>query len=66
VRSGFLIQRERSPFNTTSNVLSVDENGVQTSDQPISIFGSATQDRMDLQTVPMGRYPRRANLGIYS
>jgi len=40
VRSGFLIQRERSPFNTTSNVLPVDENGVQTTDQPISIFDS--------------------------
>jgi outer membrane receptor protein involved in Fe transport len=40
VRSGFLIQRERSPFSTTSNVLPVDENGVQTTDQPISIFDS--------------------------
>ncbi len=40
MRSGFLIQRERSPFSTTSNVLPVDENGVQTTDQPISIFDS--------------------------
>jgi outer membrane receptor protein involved in Fe transport len=40
VRSGFLIQRERAPFSTTSNVLPVDENGVQTTDQPISIFDS--------------------------
>jgi outer membrane receptor protein involved in Fe transport len=43
VRSGFLVQRERSPFNTTSNVLPVDENGVQTSDQPISIFDSGSK-----------------------
>jgi outer membrane receptor protein involved in Fe transport len=43
VRSGFLIQRERSPFSTTSNVLPVDENGVQTSDQPISIFDSGSK-----------------------
>ena len=44
VRSGFYIQRERSPFSTTSNVLPVDQNGVQTSDQPLSIFdfGSKT------------------------
>jgi len=40
VRSGFYIQRERSPFSTTSNVLPVDENGIQTTDQPISIFNS--------------------------
>jgi outer membrane receptor protein involved in Fe transport len=43
VRSGFYIQRERSPFSTTSNVLPVDQNGVQTTDQPISIFDSASK-----------------------
>ena len=43
VRSGFLIQRERSPFSTTSNVLPVDENGIQTTDQPISIFDSGSK-----------------------
>jgi outer membrane receptor protein involved in Fe transport len=43
VRSGFLIQRERSPFSTTSSVLPVDENGVQTTDQPISIFDSGSK-----------------------
>src|SRR6202022_1754394 len=40
LRSGFYIQRERSPFSTTSNVLPVDETGMQTTDQPISIFDS--------------------------
>jgi outer membrane receptor protein involved in Fe transport len=43
VRSGFYIQRERSPFSTTSNVLPVDQNGVQTSDQPLSIFDSGSK-----------------------
>src|ERR1700756_5310947 len=43
LRSGFYVQRERSPFSTTSNVLPVDENGVQTSDQPISIFDSGSK-----------------------
>jgi outer membrane receptor protein involved in Fe transport len=43
VRSGFYIQRERSPFSTTSNVLPVDENGLQTTDQPISIFDSGSK-----------------------
>jgi outer membrane receptor protein involved in Fe transport len=43
VRSGFYIQRERSPFSTTSNVLPVDANGVQTTDQPISIFDSGSK-----------------------
>jgi outer membrane receptor protein involved in Fe transport len=43
VRSGFYIQRERSPFSTTSNVLPVDETGMQTTDQPISIFDSASK-----------------------
>ena len=40
LRSGFYIQGERSVFNTNSNVLPVDEMGVQTSDQPFSIFDS--------------------------
>src|SRR6202045_4312467 len=40
LRSGFYIQRERSPFSTTSNVLPVDETGMQTTDQPLSIFDS--------------------------
>jgi outer membrane receptor protein involved in Fe transport len=43
VRSGFYIQRERSPFSTTSNVLSVDQSGAQTSDQPLSIFDSGSK-----------------------
>ena len=43
LRSGFYIQRERSPFSTTSNVLPVDENGVQTTDVPISIFDSGSK-----------------------
>jgi outer membrane receptor protein involved in Fe transport len=43
LRSGFYIQRERSPFSTTSNVLPVDEMGVQTTDQPISIFDSGSK-----------------------
>ncbi|MBV8334343.1 MAG: TonB-dependent receptor, partial [Alphaproteobacteria bacterium] len=43
VRSGFYIQRERSPFSTTSYVLPVDQNGVQTTDQPITIFDSGSQ-----------------------
>ena len=43
LRSGFYIQRERSPFSSTSNVLPVDENGVQTTDQPISIFDSGSK-----------------------
>ncbi len=43
LRSGFFIQRERSPFSTTSNVLPVDQNGVQTTDQPISIFDSGSK-----------------------
>ena len=43
VRSGFYIQRERSPFSSTSNVLPVDQNGVQTTDQPISIFDSGSK-----------------------
>jgi outer membrane receptor protein involved in Fe transport len=38
LRSGFYIQGERSPFSTTSNVLPVDDMGMQTSDQPFSIF----------------------------
>jgi len=43
LRSGFYIQRERSPFSTTSNVLPVDETGMQTTDQPISIFDSGSK-----------------------
>ncbi|HWZ68972.1 MAG TPA: TonB-dependent receptor [Stellaceae bacterium] len=43
VRSGFLVQRERSPFSTTSNVLPIDENGVQTSEVPLSIFDSGSK-----------------------
>ena len=43
IRSGFYIQRERSPFNTTSNVLAVDQNDMQTSDQPITIFDSGSK-----------------------
>jgi len=43
LRSGFLIQRERSPFSTTSNVLPIDQNGVQTSDQPLTIFDSGSK-----------------------
>jgi outer membrane receptor protein involved in Fe transport len=38
VRSGFYIQGERSTFNTNSSVLPVDDMGMQTSDQPFSIF----------------------------
>jgi len=43
VRSGFYIQRERSPFSSTSNVLPVDQNGVQTTNQPLSIFDSGSK-----------------------
>ena len=43
LRSGFYIQRERSPFSSTSNVLPVDQNGVQTTDQPLSIFDSGSK-----------------------
>jgi outer membrane receptor protein involved in Fe transport len=43
VRSGFYIQRERSPFSTTSNVLPVDQTGAQTTDQPLSIFDSGSK-----------------------
>src|SRR6202007_2948509 len=43
VRSGFYIQRERSPFSSTSSVLPVDQNGVQTTDQPLSIFDSGSK-----------------------
>ena len=40
VRSGFYIQAERSTFNTNANVLPVDQNGVQTTDQPLFILDS--------------------------
>jgi hypothetical protein len=43
LRSGFFIQGERSPFSTTSNVLPVDDMGVQTTDQPLSIFDSGSK-----------------------
>jgi outer membrane receptor protein involved in Fe transport len=43
LRTGFYIQRERSPFNTTSNVLPVDQNGAQTTDQPLTIFDSGSK-----------------------
>ncbi len=43
VRSGFYIQRERSPFSSTSNVLPVDQTGVQTTDQPLTIFDSGSK-----------------------
>src|SRR6516162_5307279 len=43
LRSGFYVQRERSPFSSTSNVLPVDETGAQTSDQPLSIFSSGSK-----------------------
>jgi outer membrane receptor protein involved in Fe transport len=43
LRSGFYILRERSPFNTTSNVLPVDQNGVPISDPPTTIFDSGSK-----------------------
>ncbi len=43
VRSGFLVQRERSPFSTTSSVLPVDQDGTQTSDEPLSLFDSGSK-----------------------
>ena len=43
LRSGLYVQRERSPFSSTSNVLPVDETGMQTSDQPLSIFDSSSK-----------------------
>jgi outer membrane receptor protein involved in Fe transport len=43
VRSGFYIQRERSPFSSTSNVLPVDQNGAQTTDQPLTISDSGSK-----------------------
>jgi hypothetical protein len=43
LRSGFYIQGERSPFSTTSNVLPVDDMGMQTTDQPISIFDAGSK-----------------------
>jgi hypothetical protein len=41
VRSGFYVQRETTSSSTNSDVLPVDENGVQTSDQPFTIFDSS-------------------------
>ena len=40
LRSGFYIVGERSTFFTNSNVLPVDESGMQTSDAPLTIFDS--------------------------
>ena len=40
LRSGFYIQGERSTFSTTSDVLPVDDIGMQTTDQPLSILDS--------------------------
>jgi outer membrane receptor protein involved in Fe transport len=38
IRSGVLLQGERTTFNTSSAVLPVDGSGAQTSDQPINVF----------------------------
>lgn len=38
LRAGFLVQAERSSGATVSSVLPVDANGIQTSDQPLSII----------------------------
>jgi outer membrane receptor protein involved in Fe transport len=40
LRSGFYIQGERSAFNTNSSVLPLDADGMQTADQPLTIFDS--------------------------
>lgn len=40
IRAGFTVTAERSSFNTTSHVLAVDANGVQTSDVPLTINDS--------------------------
>ena len=40
LRSGFYIQGERSSFNTNSSVLPVDASGMQTSDEPFTVFDS--------------------------
>src|ERR1700726_1735387 len=40
LRSGFYIEGERSPFKTTSDVLPVDNMGMQTTDMPFTIFDS--------------------------
>jgi outer membrane receptor protein involved in Fe transport len=40
LRGGFYIQRETTNSNTNSQVLPVDENGIQTTDQPITILDS--------------------------
>jgi outer membrane receptor protein involved in Fe transport len=41
VRSGFYVQRESTSSDTNSSVLPVDENGMQTSDQPFAIFDAS-------------------------
>jgi outer membrane receptor protein involved in Fe transport len=38
LRSGFYIQGERSVFNSASDVLPVDDMGMQTSDMPMTVF----------------------------
>ncbi len=43
LRSGFFIQGERSSFNTNSQVLPVDDSGMQTSDQPFTIIDTGAQ-----------------------
>jgi outer membrane receptor protein involved in Fe transport len=40
LRSGFYIQGERSTFKTSSDVLPVDNMGMQTTDMPLTIFDS--------------------------
>jgi outer membrane receptor protein involved in Fe transport len=40
LRSGFYIQGERSVFNSASDVLPVDDMGMQTSDMPMTVFDS--------------------------
>ena len=40
LRSGFYIQGERSTFKTSSDVLPVDDMGMQTTDMPLTIFDS--------------------------
>ncbi len=41
VRSGFYIQRERTSSSTNSDVLPVDASGMQTGDEPLTIFNSS-------------------------
>ncbi len=55
LRSGFYIQRERSTSSTNSDVLPVDENGIQTSDQPFDDLRFERHYRLALQLLPPGR-----------